>query len=522
MTRRPGRPARNAMSWHRQVLHVARKDARVAGRYLIAWVVLVGLVTAGNLTAGTLSAGGMISPVAVVAAAIVLVAMLVQQDGVTTPYAFWPTRPLDRSAVFGAKVTLAALCVAGPALLAQWILVSSHQAPPSATALVLLDSAATLGVWMALALALAASTPSKRSFALVSLGLVIASSLVMALPGVDRALPSLIGRALGSGPLHVVLTLVLVVVTGGLYSGHPASAWRRGLALLSAGAVLLAVTAGWLSHSVSYVRLEAPAADLHLAGSLTNPEAVEGGLIQYDLHLDGDRFTDSDRLLLAVRGGDLRDGGGVRPAIGAVAVPPSEWTGSGRLQPWGTPASQPAARVTLAPEHAERVRRGEAALVIRGALLVQDVTELPPLPVNSRRWITANGLRVRIERQGWLSTQQAESQETEAGATSPALVLSGIVPAHGPWGISARGFGDSFSIRWASGADTVPLLAQAAFFQPGRLVLSTRRAWFLYMQLEAAPHASDLPPPDAAGVLLIRQVHATQRFNGIITVRNVE
>ena len=159
------------MTWLAQIPHVMAKDIRQA-RWPLAGYALV--VTVTWLTAWlwptTVAEGFDFTMPLVVIAGMFVAGVLIQTDSPIRGDAFWASRPLYPTAVLVAKVALTLSLIIGAPVVAQLHVLLANGIPVGEAALMALRSVWVYGLWLLMAVTIAAITSDLRSF---TLGLVL-------------------------------------------------------------------------------------------------------------------------------------------------------------------------------------------------------------------------------------------------------------------------------------------------------------------------------------------------------------
>jgi hypothetical protein len=487
-----------------QAVHVAVKDVRLAGYWLVAWAALLGFALLSALRLAPDPAGGaLVTAVLVVVGAIVLAAVLVQQDAPLEPDAFWATRPLAPSAVWLAKLLAVVVLVMLPTLAGQAMVLALHDADVATHLRILLASVALLLFWVAAGMVVAAATRSMRHFVLAMLAIAIGASLLLA------ALPARMGAGLLSSAqpaLGMLLPLLLLGIAALHY--HVRRRTHRGPALLAAGAIV----ALWLGLLPSAERWTA-SPDVR-ADALTLPAAIasvgdlHGGVQQHVLRVELPAPAPDQRHVIVPTHAYIQRADGRRDVVGLVqrqgimvAVPAA---GAAIVEP--TLAGDLA--VNLDERAMQQLRSGDGRLVVLAELHLQQVSEFPPLPLTAGSTAAAHGARARIAR--W-DPAHAAGDVVISEVSRPSM-----------WRSPGR-----FEMAVATGAGEVPLHAQAASGSPNGMVVPSSTAWMTTFSIqpiatvgsgETAVDPADLPP-DAT--LRIRTWRQLQRHPAVIHVPTI-
>ncbi len=154
------------MSWIVEVLHIARKDVRQLRWFIAAYALLIAMFAFAAVRTPA-------SPWLLVAGPIrwllevALVAVLIQSDSPYRADAFWPSRPLRASAVFGAKLLVVAIMVVGTGLLGQTAVLLAYDTEAHRFPGLLAGSAVQSAQALAIPAVVAAITPSLAIFLVV-------------------------------------------------------------------------------------------------------------------------------------------------------------------------------------------------------------------------------------------------------------------------------------------------------------------------------------------------------------------
>lgn len=159
------------MTFLGQVRHVMAKDVRQTLWPLMIYLVTVALATVQSTTITARSLGVLgLAAYLVVIAGIFTTALVVQGDSPTGSDAFWAARPLNPTAVLGAKAAFA-LALLVVALVAQSIVFAWLDEPARDFVRLLAHSSWVYGLWLIIAIVAASITRDLRTF-IISLVLV--------------------------------------------------------------------------------------------------------------------------------------------------------------------------------------------------------------------------------------------------------------------------------------------------------------------------------------------------------------
>lgn len=270
------------MRWGAQVVHVMWKDLRELRVLVLLYAVSLAIAAQHSLdTADSWNPLLEVAMLLVFPLGMLVVAAFVQADSPTRNDALWITRPLSASAVFAAKILASALVILGLAVLAQAVVLGGLDVPVSNTVVLLWNSARIYGIWLLIALMVAAATPDLRTFIVVLIGgafaIVFAGSLVF---------PKVPQQMLAGG--HVAL--IAAGIAGSfafvlaLYLRRDVSRFTGLIGIVPIACLLMSMASSTppsrqdtqrkISASVT-VRLEAEALDVH--GALPLVFHLEGG-----------------------------------------------------------------------------------------------------------------------------------------------------------------------------------------------------------------------------------------------------
>ncbi|MBA2670461.1 MAG: hypothetical protein H0U67_08835 [Gemmatimonadetes bacterium] len=306
------------MKWHAQVAHIVRKDLYLSRWFLLAYagVVLGATVEAvGWSSLGTESS--LIWTFFLVLLGMILLALLIQADSPQRSNAFWVALPLNRSAVFAAKVAGAVLLLLVLPLLGQFAGLSAHAVAAGELPTLLGRSALVYGAWLGLAAVIAALTPDLRTFAvtltLVILGGTISMQVVGALLDSNSASASpdpLLWPALVAGG-----ALFLVA------HQYRTRDLRRGIwiaALLGVAVLVLPVAARSSAPSVHPASGSVPDSLRPVTLSLRDVRFERGNRAMLGLHLSGISASHQYLLVSPVVHIQMPDGSSERVEIQSV------------------------------------------------------------------------------------------------------------------------------------------------------------------------------------------------------------
>lgn len=384
------------MRWAAQVLHVARKDVRLARWPMLAYLGL--LLVATLVATGWVEVPGrelgLLLPLLLAAFALTVLAQVVQADSPARADAYWATLPLSHSAVFVAKLLLAALLLLALPALGQVAGFAALRAAPGDYPSLLFGALASQGGWMAVALLLAAITPDLRGF-LLALVLVF-----LALVGMQNFLAfSLLDRGVEAAPsMSAALAVRLlalglaahVYVTRRVGRGRVLAALLLPLAIAEPFLPLRAAAAPSLSDAPHASRLRAAELELHSDRS-TVRFVLEGA-------------PDSLRYVLRTHAAEIQMSDGSRVAateftFGSLAL--NEWRprlpGVERWLGAQAPLPDGATRTwQLFPTQRRADTHDATVLALRGAVEGWRPQPLLELPLEAGAEGVAHGTRVRV------------------------------------------------------------------------------------------------------------------------------
>lgn len=425
------------MRWHRQVLHVARKDLRLARWVIAAYLLLVVTATAVALDLRVPEVGGF-WPLLVTLCGVVAAGVLVQRDSPSRKDAFWLRHPLSPSAVFGAKVAVIAGVLLGAGLLGELVAILAHDLPPGDALALLGTPALGAGFLFGFGALAAAVTRDLRTLLLVLLGALIAASLGSLLlaglleetrlqgrPGTVSWLAAVVTvAALFALTLHqyhtrrtrrtVVLALALFVLSlrpsTSLSPSHEMEGdlehmeWEPEHAVPSPllPPKLVAEARGVRDHQY-FVDIGLPDGSPHHNYALTSFRArlrlPDGSTVEKPAHLD-----------VVWLGSPILDMG------------EGEWLGAER---W-SPGASTQVSFSLSPRELEAVSRGLARETFHGRMVVHSPHLVMELPLRAGASAVAEGRRLRIlefnEEEGLqlrVHVSQISRPQTRPGAPRP-------------------------------------------------------------------------------------------------------
>ena len=406
------------MSWLREVFHVAGKDARFARWWLVAYGLAVAGVTAWVATGGWAD-WDVLPPLGLILMGLLLVAILVQVDSPARSDAFWTTRPLRPSAVFGAKVLVVLVLVVGVGLLGQTVALLAWAVPVRELIVVLGESAGSYGGVLAFGLLVAGLTRDIRTFALALILLFVIGQLstlvLLALIGPEALSRRPFAPSMFPHGLYEALGMAgLLAVLAHQYVTRDR---RRSVSL---GVAWWVVWTG--------IGILGPAPASVEAGA---PGPPPGELREPTLVIDSPRAQGDDDHYFPVGLGNtdprhrytlISAAVRVREADGTQSVipirPPDHLTltepgvrafeldrpGSGRAAP---SESRRTLRLPLSRDHIERARRGETQLVLEGRLAVSEAVRVARLPLEPGFQVRRSGWRIRL---GQIDTSRSPVQ----------------------------------------------------------------------------------------------------------------
>lgn len=409
------------MTWARQVLHVARKDARMAQWLLLAFA--AGLATATARVVAHMDVGPETSAwmMLLVALGVLLAAVLVHGDSPVTRDALWVTLPLHPSAVLAGKLLgIASIVVVG--LVAQAIALSAHDIPAGDYVPHLGRTAMIFGSWLLAAAAVATLTTDLRTFVVVAVSLLIAVMMFVAL---------LVSHLSGGGsdvivsvsfatPSALLLTLLMLSLLGLAVHQYRTRSLRRGVLLAMAIGVLglLGASVG-LSTPLQAPRTEHAAPALHADVAAVRVDVQYGGYpsvprAHIEIELEG--ATAGHRYALEAYAADVHREDGT---IDRAALMP--FRGS---QVFHVPGGGDMNRsllsgiVELTGEQADELRRGTAYIVVDGRIAVEAPVRVGTLRLSEGSTLRSNGRRLRVLRT--TSTPAGLEVEVATSAILPA------------------------------------------------------------------------------------------------------
>jgi len=245
------------MRWHRQVAHVLAKDLREQSRLAIVHLALLGASTTAvvreAIFAPDLPVGlPTLLFLALQACGPLVIAAAVLGDRPADPTAFWTSRPFYPSAVATSKLAFAAIVIALPVLLAQWVVLAVYHIDQPMAARLIAVSIGWIGAVIVLGAVAASQTRTLRTVALLG---------------------------------FVAATVLLVGTFGQAFWGHALGSWARPLRWASMGALLTILFAAYARRETSWVsRLVAgPFALLAIASVWSGPAPTTSRAAPRDL-----------------------------------------------------------------------------------------------------------------------------------------------------------------------------------------------------------------------------------------------
>lgn len=391
------------MTWLRQAAHVAAKDLRHASWMLAVYAVIVAVATAVAVHAWGSGRGGVLLATLLVPFGLVVFAVVVQVDAPMGSDVFWATRPLYPSAVFAAKVAVAAVALVGVGVAGQAVALSALGVESGSLPAHIARSVADYGAWLGVAGVVAGFARNIRTFVL--------SMIIVALApyvGLWSLLPWLVW-----GPMVVrtppTLEAGIAVALFGLvaYQYHTRDVRR------SAVAAAMVVVAAMAAVGVAG-RQPVPL-------PITMKDVPAG--LRADLRVDSVAFEPLPRgeqelrLTLGVAGGasdlayvlvnprlEIREAGKPSERLDEVAgsvwlrtVDPLADDGFRRVGPrvpWLE--RDRTLRFRLSSSQMGRLSRG-ATLVLTGRIEVLEARQLQPQPLEIGRSFADDGVRIRID-----------------------------------------------------------------------------------------------------------------------------
>jgi hypothetical protein len=156
------------MTSFRQALHVMAKDLRESRLVLAAFLLITAFASVAAIKPAWVGSwsGSPITLVLLPLCGMITVASFVQSDSPTNANAFWPSRPLDPSAVLAAKVILTVVLILAIPLLGQLGALLARNADAGVVADSMAESAWSYAKWLIVAFVLAAMTRDIKSFLL--------------------------------------------------------------------------------------------------------------------------------------------------------------------------------------------------------------------------------------------------------------------------------------------------------------------------------------------------------------------
>jgi hypothetical protein len=412
------------MKWYAQVVHVARKDLRLAGWLMFAYAAVVAGATAGALEWGiSTSAVAPLPTFGLVLLGMLLVAVLVQADSPARSDDFWASRPLYPLAVFSAKILVALLLLLGLPLQGQLVGLFAHDVAARDLPALLADSVLSYGSWLGMAAVIAALTRDLRTF-LVALVLVTLGWFI----GL-QALGFLLNPSMTPGPPPPLL-VPLAMVTGMLLvlaHQYVTRDVRRGLWIagaLAVGSIVLPLVvprAAWSVVSASGIVPD----HLRLVGlSIQDVRVQSGSEVNLQLHFEGVSPFHQYALVSPIVHLHTPDGSVMSHALNTSRV------GLGRSSlrlpeefQWLGEQPSPGAftlgfSTNLSEAQIGALFRGGARLVLQGHIEVREPRVMADLPLESGATDAQDGRRVRIV--GVERTVTGPSVEVRISAVSPA------------------------------------------------------------------------------------------------------
>jgi hypothetical protein len=388
-----GTPRRDSMPWLRQVMHVALKDARRAWGTLLGCAVLAAFATASSVTLQDVGLGSFGWSLLFILLAMAHTVSLVQADSPSRADAFWVTRPLRPSAVFGAKL-VGILLLGGIGLIGQVIVLSAFAVETRAYPALLGRSLVSVSISLAAIALLAALTKDWRALLVAAIAILVVPQLLF--QGGAREL-SLVEVA------APVMHNALVVAALLLLLAHQYQTRRvlRGAAMTAAvviGASLLSSAASTRAPSLDRIARSAQPRSVPpvLLASLDST-SLGDGRTQLQVALAIDQPAADHRYRLVQHEVAIIDPDGSEQPLQVSNSPTWIWVDAGAepLNPPGMPGGD-RLFVERTPAQAHRLADGTARLVVRGYLEVQQATEPVIVPLQRGHTATAPGTRVRV------------------------------------------------------------------------------------------------------------------------------
>ena len=408
------------MRWQAQVVHVARKDLRLAGWLILAYAAVVAGATASAtewaVVPGTAAPYWMFG---LVLLGMILFAMLVQADSPARTDAFWATRPLYPSAVVSAKILAALLLLLGLPLLGQLIGLIAHDVAAPDLPVLLGESALSYGRWLGIAAVIAALTRDLRTFVIalvvVTIGWGVGTGVIAARTGPREASGSSL-ILIAAGVVGMLLVLAHQYLTRNV---------RRGVIITGVLAVASLLLPLVLPRSL-------PASEevphrLRLTEIRIEEirfQKMTGGGTQAWLRLRTEGASALHRYTLVLLGirlhmpdGSIEEIPINRPFVefNAPPLPATEefqWLGAHDL-PRDSLFTVP---VDLSEPQKEALSGGGARLALRGGIEVQELRVMALLPLHAGAAAAHHGHRVRVI--GVDSTADAPSVEVRMSSVS--------------------------------------------------------------------------------------------------------
>jgi hypothetical protein len=427
------------MKWYAQVVHVARKDLRLAGWLILIYGAVVAGVTAGAVEWGISTAAVAPLPTfGLVLLGMVLFAILVQADSPARSDAFWASRPLYPLAVFSSKMLIAFLLLLGLPLLGQLVGLLAHDVAARDLPALLADSALSYSSWLGMAAVIAALTRDLRTY-LVALVLVTLGWFI----GL-QALGFLLNPSMTPGPpppllvpVAIVTGMLLVLARQYVTRDVRRGVWTAGvLAIVSTLLPLVAPRAAW---SVVPASGEVPN-HVRLVGlSIEDVELRGGSKALMQLRLEGvSRFH---RYALVSPVVHLHRPDGTVMSYTVSKSPIGLSTPNLRLpEDFQWLGERPSPRafthgffIVLPEAQVAELARGGVRLVVQGHIEVREPRVIADLPLDLGATAAHDGQRVRIVR-----------VERAAEGPSVEVRISAVAPAKSP------SFEQLYSPSWES------------------------------------------------------------------------
>lgn len=412
------------MKWQSQVIHVARKDLRLTGWLILAYVAVVAGATVGAMEWGVSTAAVAPLPTfGLVLVGMILFAILVQADSPVRSDALWATRPLYPSAVVSAKLLVTLVLILGLPLLGQLIGLLAHHVAARDLFAILGDSALSYGSWLLMAAVIAALTPDLRTF-LVTLVLVTLGWFI----GL-QALGFLLNPSMTPGPPPPLLVPVAIIagMLVLLAQQYLTRDVRRGVWFASIFAVVSIVLPLVVPRSAwSVVPASGEVPDrLRLVGlSLEDIQLQGGSEVTMQLHLEGVSPFHQYALVSPVVHLYMPNGTVISHAIGRspIGLGTPNLRLPGEFQWLGErPSPEAFTRgfsIDLPEAQVAALSRGGARLVVQGHIEVREPRVMADLPVDPGATTAYEGQRIRIV--GVETTTEGPSVEVRISAVAPA------------------------------------------------------------------------------------------------------